>query len=107
MGIADFIGYFFSYRRKVYALRRKYDSIREKADKQPAAKRIEVLRILDQVEPTLAMIEEHNLSGYDRSKLSGSVMQGIRNAESLLKKNNGRRGQADRNLPSSSKNLYN
>ncbi len=85
MGIFGFVSYMFSYRRRVYALRRKYDRVRENADKQHASKRIEVLRILDQLEPTLVTLEEQDISGYDKSRFFGFVEQGIHNAENVMK----------------------
>ncbi len=86
MGILDYLRYMFSYRRKVYTLRRRYDRAREKADKQKnTQKRLAALRALDQVEPTLVMLEEQNISRFDRGRLALYVIQGIENSRRMLK----------------------
>jgi len=85
MGIIDYLSYLLSYRHKVYALRKKYDRIRERADRQKnAQKRIGALHVLDQVEPTLVMLEEQNISGFERGRLARYVMQGIENSMRIL-----------------------
>lgn len=85
MGILNYIRFLLSYRHSVYKLRKKYDHIREKADRQTATKRLASLRALDQVEPTLVMLEEQSISAFDRSRLARFVTQGIENAERILK----------------------
>jgi len=85
MGILNYVRFLLSYRYSVYKLRRRYDRMREKADRQAAAKRLPALRALDQVEPTLVMLEEQNISSFDRSRFASYVTQGIKNAERILK----------------------
>jgi len=96
MGILDSIKFLFSRRHHIYVLRRKYDRIREKAVRH-SSNRLEALKILDQVEPTLVMLEEQNISAFERRRLAVYVTQGIRNAEYALKQNRQTR----------TKNLYN
>ena len=65
-----FIKYFFSNRRGVYTIRRNYDKIREDVvKKEESQEKIIILRMLDQVEPNIATLEEQNLSGSDKRKL--------------------------------------
>lgn len=85
MGVLDYLRYLFSYRHGIYKLRKRYDHVREKADTQSASKRLAALRALDQVEPTLVMLEEQNISGFERGRLVRYVMQGITNAERIIK----------------------
>lgn len=85
MGILDYLRYILSYQHSVYSLRKKYDRIREHADKQAGTKRMAALRALDQVEPTLVMLEEQNISRFDRGRLARYVMQGIESARSIMK----------------------
>ncbi|MFH0832961.1 MAG: hypothetical protein V1900_04540 [Candidatus Aenigmatarchaeota archaeon] len=84
--IAGFISFMLSYRRKIYLLRKRYDKVREKADRERnAEKRGSALRMLDNIEPTLVMLEEQRISRFERSRMFGYVMSGIRQAKTALK----------------------
>lgn len=82
-------GYFrflFSYRHKVYSLRKRYDRTRERADKiRNAEKRLYALRILDQIEPTLVMLEEQRVSRFERGRMVRYVNGGINQARAVIK----------------------
>lgn len=84
--ITNYISFFFSYRRKVFALRKKYDRTREMVDKsRNRDKRLRALKILDQIEPTLVIIEEQQVSRFERMRMFGYVDSGIREASKALK----------------------
>jgi hypothetical protein len=85
MFVIDYLRYLLGFRHKVYALRKKYDHMREHADRQRnSQKRLAALRILDQVEPSLVMLEEQNISGFERGRLARYVVQGVENARRVL-----------------------
>jgi len=75
----------FGFRWKVYRLRKKYDRIREKADRcENPEKRNAALAELDNIENTLIMLEEQNVSRLDRGRFITSVRMGIEKAKSIL-----------------------
>ncbi|MBI5061588.1 MAG: hypothetical protein HZB67_04730 [Candidatus Aenigmarchaeota archaeon] len=83
-----FIGFLFSWRRKVYILRRKYDRAREKVLKNGnTQKRLLALKILDNVEPTLIMLEEQRVSRFDRGRFISQVKTAVEQAKNVLKGN--------------------
>ncbi|MBI4014621.1 MAG: hypothetical protein HY365_01565 [Candidatus Aenigmarchaeota archaeon] len=66
----DAIRFFLSGKGDVYHLRKEYDRMREEVDKKPKQQeRMALLRVLDQTEPSIAMLEEQNLPGNDGRKL--------------------------------------
>ncbi len=84
--ITNYISFFFSYRRKVFRLRKKYDRTRERVDKtRNKDRRLRALKILDQIEPTLVIIEEQQVSRFERMRMFGYVEAGIREANKALK----------------------
>ncbi len=84
--ITNYISFFFSYRRRVFALRKRYDRTRERIDKsRNKDKRLRALKILDQIEPTLVIIEEQQVSRFERMRMFGYVESGIREANKALK----------------------
>jgi len=83
--VLGFIRFLFSWRRQIWMLRRRWDRIRERADKTAnREKRLNALRILDQVEPTLVLLEEQKISRFDRPRLIGQVKMGIMQARNIL-----------------------
>ncbi len=67
-------------------LRKKYDRAREKADKlKDKEKKMMLLRLLDQLEPTLIALEEQELPKFERNKRTSYVKNGVRQAERMLK----------------------
>src|SRR3989344_713038 len=84
--VVGFIPYLFTFRRKVYVLRKKYDRAREKTDKiKNRQRRFTILRVLDQVEPTLVMLEEQPVSRFQRGKMARFVKAGIVEARKMIK----------------------
>jgi hypothetical protein len=84
--IGGYLRFLLSYRRKVFSLRKKYDKTREKADKLGnPEKRLTVLRILDNIEPTLVMLEEQRISRFDRGRMFRIVRNGIDQAKREIK----------------------
>lgn len=72
-------------RKNVYQIRKEYDHLREKTDlEQNTQKRLEVLRLLDQVEPTIVMLEEQFMSGYEKKRMIFRVEEGMKRARFLL-----------------------
>ncbi len=79
----------FLFKGAIYSLRKKYDRIREKADRlENRQKRIAVLKMLDQVEPTLIMLEERDISMIERNRMIRYVKSGIQNAKDVLNQKN-------------------
>ncbi len=70
----DAIRFFLSGKGDIYHLRKEYDKLREEVDRKPKRQeRTILLRMLDQTEPNIAMLEEQNLPGNDERKLKMSV----------------------------------
>jgi hypothetical protein len=80
MGILDIFRF-----GKVYKLRRKYDRLRERTDKiSDREKKVKILRFLDQIEPTLVILEEQNLSRFEKRRMMHYVNNGIKQAKKML-----------------------
>jgi len=70
----------------VPGLRKKYDRAREKADKlKEKEKKMRILRLLDQLEPTLIALEEQELPKFEKKKRTAYVKEGVEQAEKILK----------------------
>ena len=75
----------FGWKGKIYKLRRKYDRIREKADLlDNQQQKMDVLRILDQIENTLIMLEERRIGRFERKRLASSVKSSLEKAKAIL-----------------------
>ncbi|MBI5347640.1 MAG: hypothetical protein HZB66_03445 [Candidatus Aenigmarchaeota archaeon] len=73
-------------KRAIYSLRKRYDRVREKADRMyPGQLRNAVLTTLDQVEPTLVVMEERDVNIIERGRMIKYVKAGIANAKDILK----------------------
>ncbi len=73
-------------RKSVYRLRKEYDRIREKTDKeQDMNRRLEILRLLDSIEPTLVSLEEHIMSGFEKKRMIRYIGQNLEKAKHMLK----------------------
>ncbi|MBI5332620.1 MAG: hypothetical protein HZB65_03540 [Candidatus Aenigmarchaeota archaeon] len=80
-----FLSRMFTFQGTVYGLRKKYDHARERADREDDVdRRLQALKILDQAEPTLVLLEEQRISRYDRSRLVATVDSGIEQAKAVL-----------------------
>ncbi len=72
-------------RPNAYKLRKGYDRLREKADKlHQIDRRLEILRMLDQVEPSIISLEEHHMSNYEKKKICGYVLPQLRKIKFML-----------------------
>ncbi|MBI4174553.1 MAG: hypothetical protein HY517_02820 [Candidatus Aenigmarchaeota archaeon] len=72
-------------RQTALRLRKEYDRLRERADKlNPIEKRLEVLRMLDQAEPSIVSLEEHHMSGYEKKKVFSYVQPILRKAKFMI-----------------------
>lgn len=86
-------------------LRKEYDHLREKADRvHDINKRLDVLRMLDQAEPSIISMEEHHMSDYEKRKIYGYVQPVLRKAKFMIneskmaaKEKNSRFKDEDRN----------
>ena len=84
--VIDFIRFLFNPRRKIYKLRKDYDRVRERADKiRQREKRLSVLTVLDQLESTLVILEEQNVSRFERHRMAGYVKSGLAKAKTIMK----------------------
>ena len=81
MGLIDFL----SGKPKPAKLRREYDKLREKVDRLPSIeKRIELLRMLDQFEPQITMMEEHHMSTFEMKKTAEYINYNIKRIRLLM-----------------------
>ncbi|MBI2971752.1 MAG: hypothetical protein HYY37_05025 [Candidatus Aenigmarchaeota archaeon] len=84
--ITGYVQFLLSPRRKIYGLRKRYDWIRERADRQHnRERRLAALKLLDQIEPTLVLLEEQQISGYERNRMIIYVKSGVEQAKELMK----------------------
>lgn len=75
-------------RSRAYRLRKKYDKMREKADKiKNIDERIEILRMLDQIEPSIITLEEHNISHFEKKRTVQYVESSLRKIKFLMSEN--------------------
>lgn len=75
------------YKRRIFKLRKEYDHVRERADKKTLRERIAVLKVLDSVEPILLMLEEQQVSRFQRGKMIAQVRVAVEQAKEMLKEN--------------------
>ncbi|MBI4018085.1 MAG: hypothetical protein HY368_00575 [Candidatus Aenigmarchaeota archaeon] len=87
MGVRDFLLGLMGF-PKIYRLRRRYDRVRERADKKLRNRvlRYQILSVLDAVEPHLETLEEQKLSRYERKRLIGYVEAGVAKAKSMIER---------------------
>lgn len=72
-------------RDPVPGLRKKYDRIREKADRiKDKDKKLRILRLLDQVEPTLIALEEQDQPRFERRRMASYVRDAVEQANDML-----------------------
>lgn len=75
----------FTFAGRIYRLRKKYDRVRERADREDDyEKKLTALKILDHAEPTLVLLEEQKISRFDRGRLVATVDSGIEQAKAVL-----------------------
>ncbi len=70
----------------VPGLRKKYDRAREKADKlKDRNRKLQILRMLDQLEPTLIALEEQEQPKFERRRMVSYIRDGIAQIQDMLK----------------------
>ena len=81
MGMLDFV----LRRRTPYKLRRDYDKLREKADKiRDINRRVQMLQMLDRIEPSVVSIEEHHMSNFEKKHTMDYIGTSLRKVKFLL-----------------------
>ncbi|KHO48468.1 MAG: hypothetical protein QT00_C0001G0486 [archaeon GW2011_AR5] len=103
MGLVNFI----LRRRDAYSLRKEYDRLREHTDKiHKIDQRLEILRMLDQVEPSIISLEEHHMSNYEKKKIFSYVSAQLRKAKFMINETKkSKRQDAERHSPDEFKNF--
>ncbi len=82
MGMLNFI----LRRKSIYSLRKGYDRLREKSDKETDMNRkMMLLRSLDQIEPTLVALEEQILSDFERRRMIKYTDETLHRVKKMLK----------------------
>ena len=84
--ITGSITFLLSRRHKIYKLRKRYDRVREKANKvrDPKA-RAAIFSVLDQIESNIIILEEQNVSRFERGRMMRFVSAGTKKASQMLK----------------------
>lgn len=74
-------------KNKPLKLRKKYDRVREKADKlEDYRKKMQLLRMLDSVEASLILLEEDRItSKFERRRMAAQIEAAVENARDMLK----------------------
>ena len=81
MGLVDLI----LRRPTAYALRKKYDRLREKTDRlSNIERRVEILRMLDQLEPSVISLEEHHMSNFEKKRIASYLESNMRKVKFML-----------------------
>jgi len=74
-------------RNKIYSLRKRYDRVREHADKMNDYNRkMQILRMLDMIEPNIILLEENRIqSRFEKRRLVAQIKATVENANELVK----------------------
>ena len=81
MGLVDLI----LRRPTVYSLRKNYDRLREKTDRLGnIERRVEILRMLDQIEPSIISLEEHHISNFEKKRIRQYLESSMRKVKFML-----------------------
>lgn len=71
---------------RVYRLRKKWDRLREWADRlEDQEKKRQVIQLLDRAEPTISQLEEQQLTWTDRGRLTSQVAGQLEEVRALLR----------------------
>ena len=74
------------HKNPVPGLRKRYDRAREHADKlKDRNKKLQVLHLLDSIEPTLISLEEQNQPKFELKRMVNYVKNNVEEAEDLIK----------------------
>lgn len=74
----------FGSKYRIYRLRRRYDHIRERADKLGRRKGFQVLKILDSVDGYIVQLEEQDVSMIQRKRMINSIENALQRAKTVL-----------------------
>ena len=81
MGLLDFV----LGRPTPYKIRRDYDKLREKTDKiRKIERRVQILQMLDRIEPSVVSIEEHHMSNFEKRHTMDYIGASLRKVKFLL-----------------------
>jgi len=70
---------------KIYRLRRRYDRLRERTDRiGDKGKKVRLLKFLDEIEPTLVMLEEKDISRYEKRRMVHNIKSSLEQAKFML-----------------------
>ena len=73
------------HKNPIPSLRKKYDRAREKSDKiKDKNKKLQLLRLLDQLEPTLIALEEQDQPKFERRRMASYVRDGVDQINDML-----------------------
>lgn len=75
----------FSSKYKTYHLRKKYDRLREKADKLSRTERFQILKVLDSVSNYIVQLEEQDVPMSQKRRMTNSIQRALKQAKLLLK----------------------
>ena len=69
----------------VVKLRKKYDRLREKTDRlKEKNQKLQILRYLDQLEPTLIALEEQEQPKFEKRRMVSYVRDGLESIEDMF-----------------------
>jgi hypothetical protein len=81
MGVIDLV----LRRSNILHLRKKYDRLREKSDRVTSRdRRLALLRMLDQIEPSIIVLEEHFVSHYEKKRMAYRIERNLSDVQNLL-----------------------
>jgi hypothetical protein len=73
------------YGNPVVKLRKKYDRLREKTDRlKEKNQKLQILRYLDQLEPTLIALEEQEQPKFEKRRMVSYVRDGLESIEDMF-----------------------
>ena len=72
-------------RKSVYAIRKEYDRLRERTDKETNIdRRIAILHVLDSIEPSIVVLEEHIVSDYEKKKMIRFIKENLKRVRFMI-----------------------
>jgi hypothetical protein len=78
----------FGWERRVRKLRKRWDRLREKADRKHGPVRAKALNLLDAINSNVTTMEERQLSRIDRARMAKDVEISLEEVRELLKMKN-------------------
>jgi hypothetical protein len=79
----------FGWERRVRKLRKRWDRLREKADRKHGPVRSRALQMLDAINGSIVTMEEQQLSRIDRARMAKDVEINLEEVKELLKMKRG------------------